>query len=274
VRGRALVAWAALFAAGAALGCERGATPEPPPSHPAEAATAAGTPEAAGVRYLEQLTGGATASERLPMIVAIHGLGDRPESFAPVLASLRTRARLIVPYGEPWREGFSWFPPGGLDDAAVLDEGTARAADRLAAMIEAISRSKPTTGKAVVTGFSQGGMLSFTLAVRHPEVVLAAFPVGGLMAPGQVPAFWPMGRAQVAITAFHGGADERVPVARARATVEQLRALGLRVTLTEYPGVGHTITSQMRADLVRAIDTALASPGPASPASPTSEATK
>ncbi|MFT3769192.1 MAG: alpha/beta fold hydrolase [Minicystis sp.] len=247
-----------LAAALALTACERGA-PEPPAPPPA-ASTAApsGPPEAAGVRYVEHLTGGASAGDRLPLVVAIHGLGDRPESFVKVFSSLGARARLVVPYGEPWREGYSWFTPGSLDDPPALADGTARAADRLAAMIEAISRARPTAGKAIVTGFSQGGMLSFTLAVRHPEVVGAAFPVGGLIAPALVPASWPMAAAAPPIRAFHGAADERVPVTRARASVEKLRALGLDAKVTEYPGVGHMIPPLMRAELLAAIAEAVA----------------
>ncbi|APR87067.1 Phospholipase/carboxylesterase family protein [Minicystis rosea] len=237
--------------------CERGA-PEPPPAPAPTAAPApAGDPEAAGVRYLERLTGGASATDRLPLVIAIHGFGDRPESFAPLFGGLGVRARLIVPYGDPWRDGFSWFPPGSLDDPEKLAEGTARAADRLAAMIDAIARTRPTAGKPIVTGFSQGGMLSFTLAVRHPEVVGAAFPVGGLLAPSLIPASWPMASVAPSIMAFHGDADERVPVTRDRDTIAKLRALGLDARIHEYPGVGHSIPPAMRADLLRAVGEAI-----------------
>jgi phospholipase/carboxylesterase len=245
-----------LIAAGA-FGCDR-AAPAPPPPPVASVTPAHGPPEAAGVRYLERLTGGATAGERVPLIVAIHGLGDRPESFVQLFATFGAKARLVVPYGEPWRDGYSWFSPGSLDDAAKLAEGTSRAADRLAAMIDALSRAWSPAGKPIVTGFSQGGMLTFTLAARHPEVVGAAFPVGGLIAPSLLPASLPMASASPPIVAFHGEADARVPVARARETVARMRAIGMNARLVEYPGVGHAIPPPMRAELLRAIADAAA----------------
>jgi phospholipase/carboxylesterase len=247
----------AFFIVASALGCER-AAPEPPPAPIVSAAPAKGPPEAAGIRYLERLTGGAVAGERVPLIVAVHGLGDRPESFVQLFATFGAKARLVVPYGEPWRDGYSWFPPGSLDDPTKLAEGTARAADRLAAMIEALARAWPPAGKAIVTGFSQGGMLSFTLAARHPEVVGAAFPVSGLIAPSLVPASVPMAAVSPPIVAFHGDADERVPIARARESVERLRAIGMDARLIEQPGVGHTIPPPMRAALLRALADAAA----------------
>ena len=166
------------------------------------------------------------------------------------------RARLILPYGlEPYGEGFSWF--SDWKDEAELADGTRHAADRLAAMIDELARRRPTTGRAVITGFSQGGILSFTLAVLHPESVGAAFPVSGLLATPLWPIAWPPGREKPLVRAFHGTDDNRVPIAGARATVRRLKDVGLDAELAEYPGVTHTTTAEMRRDLVRAIEQAL-----------------
>jgi phospholipase/carboxylesterase len=243
----------ALLFALALPACDRPSEPPPPPAA-ARPSPPPGPPEAAGVRYLERLTGGARKGERLPLVVAVHGFGDRPEAFVDLFADLGAKARLIVPFGlEPYGEGFSWFPIGALDDPPRLAEGTGRAADRLAAMIEAVVKARPTAGKPIVTGFSQGGMLSYTLAVRHPEVVGAAFPVGGLIALPLVPASWPTVAERPSILAFHGDADRRVPVARDRETVARLAAIGFDAKLREHPGVGHAIPPPMRAELLAAL---------------------
>ncbi len=211
------------------------------------------------MRFLELLTGGARAGERLPLIVAIHGLGDRPEAFAPLFANLPAKARVIVPFGlSPWSSGFAWFPPSSGDQAA-LAAGMARASDALARMIDELSRRRPTEGKAIATGFSQGGMLSFALAALHPESVRAVVPVSGMLAEAQWPTTWPIGRPMPVVHALHGDADERVPVRAARASVEHLARVGLSADLREYPGVGHTISAEMRADLLATL-AALASP--------------
>jgi hypothetical protein len=129
--------------------CGRDTPPEPVPSAPAPREDGS-PPEAAGIRYLERTTGGAAVTDRLPLVVAIHGLGDRPEGFLPVFAGLRARARLVVPYGlDPWQGGFSWFPAGSLDDPPELARGTSLAADRIAAMIAGIVRARPTAGRPI-----------------------------------------------------------------------------------------------------------------------------
>ena len=218
--------------------------------------TAPADTEAAGIRFIEIVTGGANASDSLPLVVGIHGLGGSPEHFGSVLSSLSVRARLILPYGlEAYGEGFSWFPI--WRDDAELAAGTRRAADRLAAMIDELVRRRPTTGKPIVTGFSQGGMLSFGLAVLHPESVRAAFPISGLLARSLWPDEWPASREKPRVHALHGTADERVSIAEARATVRRLKEIGLSADLVEYPGVTHTVTAEMRRDVVQAITQAL-----------------
>jgi phospholipase/carboxylesterase len=238
-----LVALALVLAA-----CRRDA---PLPGHEAPADAPSET-EAAGVRFVEILTGGASPSDSLPLVVGIHGLGGSPENFGRVLSSLSTRTRLILPYGlEPYGDGFAWFQP--WRDDAELAAGTTRAEGRLAAMIDELVRRRPTTGKPVVTGFSQGGILSFALAVLHPESVRATFPVSGLLAPSLLPSQWPPDREMPRVHALHGTADDRVPIAGARATVRRLQEVGFSADLAEYPGVTHTVTPEMRQDLVRAI---------------------
>jgi phospholipase/carboxylesterase len=235
-----------------ATGCRGGPARAAGDSAPVSSAPA----EAAGVRYLEQVTGGADAREALPMIVGLHGLGGQPERFARVVAGLGVRARLILPYGLMQAgEGFAWFDLRE-GDAAAHAHRLQQAADRLAAMIEVLVKTRPTRGKVIVTGFSQGGMLSFALAALHPEVIGAAFPLSGML----VPKLWPRGAPDAAarpeVHAFHGVADDRVPIADARMTIAALRTAGFTADLREYPGVPHTITPEMRADVRTALEAA------------------
>jgi phospholipase/carboxylesterase len=104
----------------------------------------------------------------------------------------------------------------------------------------------------LVTGFSQGGILSFALAARHPDAVAKAFPVAGLL-PG---ALAPKARA-APVVAFHGTADDVLDVEGGRAAVAAFQAAGGEALLREYPGVRHTITTAMRVELWAEIQKAL-----------------
>jgi len=238
--------------------CNRDKSAEPAPvAAPAGTNLAQGAAPASRVRYIERMTGGAKTTDEVPMIVAIHGLGDRPESFGGIFDGFSARARLILPYGlSNYGDGFSWFPISRLEPKA-LAEGTKAAADELAQLLGDLTKSRPVKGKPIVTGFSQGGMLSFTLAVLHPDHVGEALPIAGLLAPPLYPSSWPMGRVAPRVQAFHGDADDRVPIDGARETVRQLTNNGFSATLVEYPNVRHTVSAAMRRDWMTALENAV-----------------
>jgi len=227
-----------------------------PPEHPGEVsegpiATEPELPSAGHLHYLEIVLGDAKPEDPLPMIVAIHGLGDDPENFGHLLETFQEPARLILPRGLDPREagGWSWFPLRARDpDVTALAQGIDRAGDEIANALTVLVAEKPTVGKPIVTGFSQGGMLSFAIAVDHPEVVSAALPVGGWLPPPLVPE----GKAPAdapTIVAFHGTDDTAVRHEPTLQSVSQLKERGWDATLFSYPGVGHVITPEMHRDL-------------------------
>jgi len=220
----------------------------PAAEHEAPAAAEQDTYEViAGVRYIELLTGDAAATDELPMVIAIHGLGDRPENFAGLLQGLAQPARVILPAGlKPSDDGFSWFDVRARSrDVDALAKGIGDASDTLAAFIDTVSAERPTLGKPIVTGFSQGGMLSFAIAAGHPESVSAAFPVSGWLPPPLWPEAGPKG-APTPVVALHGDADNAVLIEPTRLAVARLQELGYSVELREYPEVRHQITAEMR----------------------------
>jgi len=264
-----------------ALACDAHTLPQaeaspPRPAAPAPAPVPAPAPaitspsrylSAAGMEYLELIhvppntpeAGRPGPDAPLPMLIAIHGLGDRPENFQDVIADLPVMVRVIVPRGvDPVEDGFSWFPiRARSNDLAGLSMGISSAADRLALLIAELQRSRPTTGRPVVTGFSQGGMLSFALAVYHPELLAAAVPVGGWLPPPLWPSTLPTLRPLPKIVALHGEADTAVKFAPTREAVGHLEQLGWPATLKPYPEVGHAIPPKMRRELYLQLERAL-----------------
>ncbi|KIG15834.1 Phospholipase/carboxylesterase family protein [Enhygromyxa salina] len=261
----------------AMLACEA-RTPEPSAQHPVKTAPAPAAvstspapanpnelQQLAGVHFLEFVTAGADPAAELPMIIAIHGLGDSPEGFRGLLQGFDQPARVIVPRGlDAHGPGWSWFPIRvsnvSSEDLQELAAGIERAANTLAPMIEQLAATRPTTGKPIVTGFSQGGMLSFTLAIQHPQLLSAALPIGGWLPEPLWPAKAAADTAMIPIIAFHGDADDRVPYPATVTAVDHLKQSGFVVELHSYAGVGHTIPRPMHADLMNALRTNLATP--------------
>lgn len=155
---------------------------------------------------------------------------------------------------------YLWYDSVREDVAAAV---VTAEADRIAATLDALVAARPTVGKPLVTGFSQGGIMTFALAVTHPEALAAAFPISGLLPPSLYPSAalssGPRPAELPPVTAFHGASDLAVPTAGARGSVAELERAGYRAELREYAGVAHDISPEeereIREHIGRAADT-------------------
>lgn len=196
------------------------------------------------------------------VVVAVHGLGDVPGSLLDLVRGCTARVRVVAPRG-PIRhgEGFSWFETQFSEEgASASGADVAAASDRLAVLIDGIAQQRNTVGKPILTGFSQGGMLSFAVAVRHPESIAAAFPLAGALPTDLLPTAAPSGGGPP-IRALHGDADPVLPIAPTRALVRQLDAQGWDATLRVFAGTEHAVPPAMHAQLCASIS-ALVTPSP------------
>lgn len=177
------------------------------------------------------------------VIIAIHGLGDTPESFVNWLRATPVSARVLAMRGtESFGNGFAWWLPGGSE------ESVARAIDRAATTIATRVRSKLDAGrcgKPIVLGFSQGGMVSFAIAARGNLDVGLVMPIGGRL-PLENRGVTRAAGMRPTVRAFHGEADERMPIIGARTTIDALARQGMDATLRSFAGVGHSIPDEMR----------------------------
>ena len=136
---------------------------------------------AAGLSYVVVQPREVAPDAELPMVVSIHGRGGEPRAPVGRYLDLDTPVRLILPRG-PLRHGsgFAWMPVSAhAGDSAALNESLEERLRELADAMVVWRRRYPTRGLPIVTGFSQGGILSATVAVTHPESVSHAFPVAG-----------------------------------------------------------------------------------------------
>src|SRR5262249_50644946 len=142
--------------------------------------------------------------ETAPLVVGLHGRGDTPEGFSRVFSDFPLRAEVVVPRAHlPFHLGFEWFDwPQGITDEE-LARRIGEAEDKLWPSLATHAHGR----KLIIVGFSQGAILAFTLAARHPDDLLAAFPISGAF-PRPL---WPTGRS-APVHALHGTADPLLPV--------------------------------------------------------------
>ena len=202
-----------------------------------------------GIRYIEVVVGDAQFDDVLPMIVMIHGRGGRAVIPGGPFLGLSHPVRIIVPQApEPLGTGFQWLPVyvgQGLVDR--LSSTLFQTASRLANVLRALRDERPTIGKVIVSGFSQGALITLALAIHHDDLVGHAFPLASWMPPPLVPAYRRPDLSYPRIRSMHGTADTTIPLGPTRDLFARLSDMGFDVELVEFEGVQHVISDDENA---------------------------
>jgi phospholipase/carboxylesterase len=168
------------------------------------------------------------------LVVGLHGRGDTPEGFSGLFSDFPMRAEVVLPQGQlTFNFGWQWFDWAHDIDEAELARRVGEAEAKLWPTLVVHARGR----KMIIVGFSQGAVLAYALAARHPDEIVAAFPVSGAF-PRPL---WPTGES-APVHALHGTADAMLPIDLSREAVKAFP----QADLTEFPDVGHTITPEMR----------------------------
>jgi len=204
----------------------------------------------AGLHYYEVTPDGYPEDAALPMVVFLHGRGDRPPLPDGPFLGLDMPVRVILPRApEPFGSGYAWMPVSArTGESKALVRTIKRSANQVAQAIVQLQERHPTKGTPIVIGFSQGGMLAYRLATHHPNVVGTVFPLAAWLPPS----LWPSGpRSDVEhppIRAMHGTDDEILAISRTRHAVRTLNERGFLVELHEFDAQ-HRMTEPMRQQL-------------------------
>lgn len=190
---------------------------------------------------VEVLPPGASAKDRLPMVVALHGRGGNAAAFARRVKAMKLRARVVaVQAPDPHGGGFSWFEYrlAGNDEARLTEAIRGRAA-ALRARIAELAKERPTCGAPVLLGYSQGGALAMAVAADSSAKEIA----GAVELAGALPPSYPMAAVSDApvVWGAHGTTDQVVPVDIARRTFARAVESG-RPWKLEESDVGHDLS--------------------------------
>ncbi len=137
-----------------------------------------GEGELDGVRYIEHVTKNADPNAKLPMLVVFHSLWAKPKGSASF--GMLPPTRVIRPYGPFEKNGnYSWFTTRSKGDPQELVDGMRETSQIVKPFLRDIVLCRPTVGRPVVTGSSQGGMMSYLMASTAPSFVKGAVSVAG-----------------------------------------------------------------------------------------------
>jgi predicted peptidase len=175
------------------------------------------------IDYLLYLPQGYDAQEVWPLVLFLHGAGERGDDLElvkthgpPKLIARGQHFPFIVV--SPQCPEDKWWEP--IELVALLDE------------IE--GKYKVDPDRVFVTGLSMGGFGTWRLAFYAPNRFAAIAPICG---GGEK--YWAKQIVHLPVWAFHGAQDTGVPPERSQIMVEELKKNGGRPQLTIYPDAGH-----------------------------------
>ena len=191
--------------------------------------------------------------DKNPLLLLLHGYGSNAEdlfSFANELPDeyyvISAQAPYDLQYGS-----YAWYAINfDADQNKFSDNEQAKSSrDLIAGFIDELILNYPIDPKAVsLLGFSQGAILSYAIALSHPEKINKVIALSGYINDDIFEDNYKNNDlSKLSIFASHGVVDQVIPVSWARKTTPFLDALGIESVYKEYP-IGHGISPQIFAD--------------------------
>jgi phospholipase/carboxylesterase len=185
-----------------------------------------------------------------PTILTLHGRGANALDLlglAPYVSG--GRFLMLCPQGPvqmpigPGAVGYGWYPSTG--GGAPPMPAVLAARQQIRHFLEqALQRYPIDPDRLVVLGFSQGGVMAYSLALDHPDRFAALVAISTWLPPEVLEQLPDLAACrQLPILVQHGSRDDLVPVDRARKSVETLRQGRMPLTYREYD-IGHEINAQ------------------------------
>jgi len=204
-----------------------------------------------------------TAPAPAASIIVLHGLGADGNDFVPFAEEIDLRGigpvRWVFPHA-PTRPvtingGYvmrAWYDIVGTDLGQREDEAGLRASRLDVEALIARERGRGVAASRIVlAGFSQGCAMALMTGLRHAERLAGLAGLSGYLPLATItPAERSDANALVPIFLAHGSADTVIPLARASASRDALRAMGHAVEWHEYP-MPHAVCAEEVRDLQR-----------------------
>jgi phospholipase/carboxylesterase len=191
--------------------------------------------------------------DKNPLLLLLHGYGSNAEdlfSFADELPDEYYVVSAQAPYDLQYGS-YAWYAINfDADQNKFSDNEQAKSSRELiAGFIDELLLNYPIDAKAVsLLGFSQGAILSYAIALSHPEKINKVIALSGYVNEDIIKENYRNNDlSKLKIFASHGVVDQVIPVTWARKTTPFLDALGIDCIYKEYP-IGHGISPQIFTD--------------------------
>lgn len=188
-----------------------------------------------------------------PLLLLLHGVGSNEHDLFS-LAPFLDKRFLIISARAPNTLGpgsYAWFEVTFTPQGPAINPQQAEASrETLITFIEeAATMYGADSARVYLMGFSQGAIMSASVALTQPELVAGAVLMSGRI----LPEIQPLMASKEELIGFpflvvHGTADRVLPVTYGRASRDLLSSLPVDLTYHEYP-MGHEVSQQSLSDV-------------------------
>lgn len=188
-------------------------------------------------------------------VILLHGVGGNEMNLLDLAAGLGPDTLVIFPRGrlQMGPQQFAWFrvmftsagPSIVAEEAEHSREVLIHFVQQLQARFAIVARNT------LIAGFSQGGILSASVALSAPESVAGFGLLSGRILPELRPRIADKARlTQLQAFVGHGDFDSKLPVVWAQRSDQLLSDLGVRHSSHRYP-IDHDISAAMQDDFLQ-----------------------
>jgi len=193
------------------------------------------------------------SADKPPLLILLHGVGSNEKdlfSFAPHLPDkfLVISARAPIVLGP---SSFAWYQVDFSSGKPVYNQvQEKKSREAILTFIDELKHYHSFDENEVyLVGFSQGAIMSYSIALTHPDKVKSIGILSGRLLEEIKPMVNKEQLNELNVFISHGIQDPVLPVAYADDAVSYLKSLGVTVNFKKYDE-GHGINQEMLTDLV------------------------
>ena len=196
-----------------------------------------------------------------PLLLLLHGVGSHEYDLFGLAPYLDKRFLIISARASNTLQpgSYAWFEVSFTPQGPVINPAQAETSRR--ALITFINEVVAAYGadprRVYLMGFSQGAIMSASVALTRPDLIAGAVLMSGRILPEVQPLIAaPQELEGLPLLVVHGTADSVLPIHHARASRKLLSSLPVELTYREYP-MGHEVSQESLNDVALWLTTRL-----------------
>jgi phospholipase/carboxylesterase len=192
-------------------------------------------------------------TENPPLVILLHGVGSNEKSMFSFADSLPDHFLVISAQAslQIGPDNYAWFYVDFSTGKPVINKEQAEKSRNIiiAFIRELKEQYNFDENNIYLCGFSQGGIMSYSVGLTEPKIIKGIAVLGGRLLQEVRPLIASKNQLeQLNIFVAHGTEDGTLGIHYAREAVDYLKQLGLHPIYNEYPA-GHYITNEMLTDV-------------------------